>query len=219
MAEKNPSIHTLIDINGLIGHGVTASHEEVRILAGASLQTFFDTVKPINPNCRLLDGVKSSCPSKNIRNQRTFGGEAGQNRPNSDIMVFLHAVNAELTVHTDSESIIPIRDWDGNGIVTQIAYYPNKINGIELQRFSPIPSASAIVIVGGIRRNGQFEFAIGGTANTIQTFNVMADDWTNMSASNIAKEAVSQFIMDHFGSLNYKESLINTAVKRVGDAL
>lgn len=219
VAEKNPSIRALIDLNNLLGNTVTAKPEAVRIQAGATLQTFIDSVKVINPNCRLLKGAGASCPSKHIRNQRTFGGELGQNRPNSEALVFLHAVDAELTVYTASESTISIREWDGKGIVTRITYYPNKIDSIELQRFSVLQSAPAIVIVGGSRRNGQFEIAIGGTANIIQTFNVPADDWTDNSIAHIAKEAVSQFIPDHFGSLNYKESLIATALKRVGAAL
>lgn len=219
VAEKNQSIHTLIDINGLIKDTVSTEYERVRINAGATLQTFIESVKPINPDCRLLDGVKASCPSKNIRNQRTFGGEIGQNRPNSDALIFLHAVDAILTVHTDSESKISIRDWNESGIVTQITYYPNQIDSIELQRFSVLESAPAVAIVGGIKKNGQFEFSIGGHASTIQIFKVMRDDWNKDSISKIAKNAVRQFIPDHFGSLNYKESLIATGVKRVGDAL
>ncbi|HDY75513.1 MAG TPA: hypothetical protein ENH49_03210 [Candidatus Marinimicrobia bacterium] len=219
LAEKNPSIRTLIDINTLIDNSVTTNHEVVTIQAGATLQTFIESVKPINPDCRLINGAKASCPSKHIRNQRTFGGEAGQARPNSDALVFLHAVDAEITVYTDFELKISIRDWDGNGIVTRITYYPNQIDSIELQRFSVIESAPAVVIVGGIKRNGQLEFSVGGTANTIQTFKVMTDNWKENSISEIAKNAVRQFIPDHFGSLNYKESLIATAVKRVGGTL
>jgi len=219
LAEKNQSIQTLIDINALISDTIIAGHESVVINAGATLQSFIDTVTPINPDCRLLDGVKASCPSKNIRNQRTFGGEVGKNRPNSDALVFLHAVDAILTIHTDSEHIIPIRKWDGNGIVTRIAYYPNKIDSIELQRFSVLNSAPAIAIGGGIKRNGQLEFSIGGNANSIQTFNVIMNNWNNDSILEIAEKAVQQFISDHFGSIAYKKTLIATAVKRVGNAL
>ncbi|NQV36873.1 MAG: FAD binding domain-containing protein [Candidatus Marinimicrobia bacterium] len=219
VAENNKSIQTLIDINGVISDKVTVNKKNVNIDAGATLQSFIDSVKHTKPNCRLLDGAKNSCPSKNIRNQRTFGGEVGQNRPNSEILVFLHAVDAALTVFTNSEKTISIRKWDGKGIVTKITYYPKQIDSIELQRYSVLPSAPAIVIVGGTRRSGQLEFAIGGTANNIQTFVVRIDDETNNSIANIAQKAISQFIPDHFGSLNYKESLIATAVKRVVDAL
>jgi len=44
-------------------------------------------------------------------------------------------------------------------------------------------------------------------------------DWTEEKIENIAKEAINEFIPDHLGSLKYKEVLIATAVKRVGDKL
>ena len=219
VAEKDPSIHTLIDINQLINHTVRADYNAVIIEAGATLQEFLDCVTPVNPNCRLLNGVRDSCPSKNIRNQRTFGGEAGQNRPNSDILVFLHAVDAELTVQTNSAKTISIREWNGNGIIARVSYYPSQIESIELQRYSVLPSAPAIALVGGIRKNGNLEFSIGGTAHKIQTFVINEHDWTEEKIENIAKEAINEFIPDHLGSLKYKEVLIATAVKRVGDKL
>ena len=131
VAEKNQSIQTLIDVNSLTGNTITASSECVEINAGATLQSFIDIVKHINPNSRLLDGAKNSCPSKNLRNQRTFGGEVGQNRPNSEILVFLHAVDAELIIFTNSEKTISIRKWDGKGVVTRITYHPKQIDSIE----------------------------------------------------------------------------------------
>lgn len=219
VAEKDPSIHTLIDINQLINHTVTADYNAVIIEAGATLQEFLDCVTIVNPDCRLLNGVIGSCPSKNIRNQRTFGGEVGRQRPNSDIMVFLHAVDAELTVYTGSENTLSIRDWNGDGIIIRISYYPSQIQSIELKRFSILPSASAIVIVGGIRKNGYLEFSIGGAVHHIPTVRVKESDWTSSSYQKIAKLAIKEFIPDPISSLSYKESLIAIAVKRVGNAI
>lgn len=215
MAEKNPAIRSLIDIRGLLEKAITAGPETVHIPAGATLQSFIDTVATVNPRCRLLDGIKASCPSRQIRNQRTFGGEIGHNRPNSEILVFLHAVNAELTVHTESESIVSIRDWDGQGIVTGITYYPNQISAVGLERFAVLPSAPAMVIAAGCEQNGQYKFAVGGAALTIQTLSIMANDWNDQVASQLAADVSSQFIADHFGSLSYKKALIATAMKRV----
>lgn len=218
-AEKNPAVKTLIDINELMEDSVHADYDGVQIATGATLQTFIDTVTPMDPDSRLLDGVRASCPSKNIRNQRTFGGEVGQNRPNSDALVFLHAVNAELTVVTKDQSTMSIRDWDGDGIVTEIAYYPNQIDSIELLRFSVIPSAQAVVIVGAARRSDSLEFAIGGTTDRIQNFSVSAKGWNDQAAVNIADDAIAHFKADHFGSLDYKRSLIITALRRGGGAV
>ncbi len=219
VADKDPNIHTIIDINDLVGDGVTASMDGVHIDAGSTLQTFLDTVESIHSECRLLKSIKYSCPSKQIRNQRTFGGEVGKGRPNSEIMVFLHAVNAKLTIYRDEEKCVQIRDWDGSGIITKISYVPNQIDGIELERFSVLDSAPAIAIVCGIKRKNNYEFSIGGTANDIQTFKVNVSDWSKESEENMAKKAVNKFRADSFGSLDYKEKLITVAIKRVGDTL
>ena len=219
LAVKDPNMHTIIDINNLVGDGVTAGMDGVHIDAGATLQTFLDTVESLNPECRLIKGIKFSCPSKQIRNQRTFGGEVGEGRPNSEIMVFLHAVNAKLTIYRDEEKCVQIRDWDGSGIITKISYFPNQIDGIELERFSVLDSAPAIAIVCGIKRKNNYEFSIGGTANDIQTFKVNVSDWSKESGENMAKKAVNKFRADSFGSLDYKEKLITVAIKRVGDTL
>ena len=219
VADKNPNIQSLIDINDLVGDGVIASIDGVHIDAGATLQTFLDIVYSINPECRLLKGIKLSCPSKQIRNQRTFGGEIGKGRSNSEVMVFLHAVNADLTVFTDTERSVSIRDWDGSGIVTKISYFPKRISGIELERFSLIESAPAIVIVSGVKRKNQFEFSVGGTTNKIQSFTCLIEDWSAEISKEFAGNAVKEFSADHLGSLDYKENLIATAVNRVGDAL
>jgi len=219
VAEKNPSIQSLIDINDLVGHGVTASMEGIHIDAGATLQTFLDTVESINSECRLLKGIKYSCPSKQIRNQRTFGGEIGKGRPNSEIMVFLHAVNAELTVIMETEKTVSIRDWDGDGIIIKISYFPNQIDGIELERFSVLDSAPAVVIVGAIKSGDHYEFSIGGTSGKIQTFSCRIEEWSENKNLTWAKDAVNAFVANHFGSLEYKEKLIATALQRVGETL
>ncbi len=219
VAEKDPAVKALIDINGLIDDSVKIDDLSVCISAGATLQAFIDTLTPIDSGNHLSNGIRASCPSKNIRYQRTFGGEVGQNRPQSDALVFLHAVNTELTVVTKDQSTLSIRDWDGDGIVTEIAYYPNQMDGIELLRFSVIPSAPAVVIVGVVRRGNLLEFAIGGTADRIQNFSLATKDWNDQAAVNIADDALTHFKADHFGSLDYKRSLIITALRRGGGAV
>lgn len=132
---------------------------------------------------------------------------------------FLHAVNAELTVFKDAEIKTSIRDWDGHGIITQISYFPNHISSIELERFSVLESAPAVVIVSGIKRDNRYEFSIGGTSKIIETINCDINDWSNEKADDIANQAVQSFVGDHFGSLLYKEKLIAAGLKRVGEKL
>ena len=219
VAGQNSEIDTLIDLTGLLDHTVSIGREEIRIGAGVTLQVFIDTVREIQQDNLLIDGSRESCPSKNIRNQRTFGGEVGQNRPNSEVLVFLHCVDAQLTIMTNREDLVSIRDWDGQGIVTKIRYFPDQMDGIYLRRYALIPSAPAIVIVSADRRNGQLEFSIGGAAKRIQNFSAPSDEWNDQTATTLAKTAVKKFSGDHLGSVEYKCSLITTALKRAGGAL
>lgn len=219
VAEQSSEIDTLIDLNGLFTQAISLDREEVSIGAGVTLQTFIDTAKKRQPENLLIEASRQSCPSKNIRNQRTFGGEVGQNRPNSEVLVFLHSVNAKLTIMTNREESVSIRDWDGQGIVTEIRYFPDQMEGIYLRRYALIPSAPAIVIVGANKTNGQLEFSIGGAAKRIQNFSAPSDKWNNQIAATLAVTAVKQFSGDHLGSVEYKCSLITTALKRAGGAL
>ncbi len=219
VAEKNENIHTLIDINHLIGNNIQCSYEKVSIDAGVSLQQFIDEVTTINSNCRLLSGVRYATPSKNIRNQRCFGGELGQNRPNSDILVFLHAINAELTVVTKNESKVKINDWDGIGIIKNVTYYPKKIDSVEIVRHAPIPSASSIVCVVCTKENDALRVSIGGRCKIIQTFTIPAQDFNDDKIEQIASNSIKFFETDHMGSLEFKKLLIATLIKRAGDNL
>ncbi len=210
---------TLIDINNLLDSSIDVAYEQVRIGAGANLQHFVDCAMQVNPNCKLIPSIQFSCPSKNIRNQRTFGGEIAQNRPNSEILAFLNAVDAQLTIVPKNEFQTSIRDWDGDGIITEISYFPKEIDVIAIQRFAVIPSAPTIVSIAGVLKNGNLEFAIGGKTDKIANHQVALENWEEDSAKKIAKQAKSGFYDDEFGSVSYKESLIKTAIQRVKDEL
>lgn len=216
---KHNSENNLIDITTLLDFSIDVSYEKVRIGAGANLQNFIDCSMKVNPNCKLIPSVEFACPSKNIRNQRTFGGEIAQNRTNSEILTFLNAVNAKLAIVAEKEFQISIRDWNTNGIITEISYSPKNIDTVAVQRFSVIPSAPAIVNIAGVFKNGDLEFAIGGKTNKLTNHKIALNNWNENSAIIIAKEAKTGFYDDDFGSVSYKESLISTAVKRVKDEL
>lgn len=215
-AERNSDIDTLVDINELIGNKVTADYQGVFIDGRAALQSFLDTVTPINPDCKLLNAVRYATPSKNIRHQRTFGGELGQNRQNSDILVFIHAVNAELTIFDENEQTVLIRDWNGNGIVKKISYYPENIHNIEFTRYAVIPSAPSIISAASVRLKDNITFTIGGKCRTIQSFTIKGNKVSLEDIQTISKECVKEFADDQYGSLDYKKTLIETVLKRTG---
>ncbi len=218
-SERNPHLDTLIDVSHMIEHNVSGGYEGVFIDGCATLQTFIDNVTTVNSECRLLQAIRCAAPSKNIRNQRTFGGELGQNRTNSDILVFFHAVNAELTVFNENERKVSIRDWDGDGIVQKIAYYPINIQSIEFTRSAPIPSAASIISGACVRTKDDVSFTIGGNCKTIQTISVQGDNISKESILNLSDQFVSLFSDDQFGSIDYKKILIETTLKRIGGLL
>ncbi len=213
------SENSIIDINNLLDSSIDVTYEQVRIGAGATLQHFVDCAMKVNPNCKLIPSIEFSCPSKNIRNQRTFGGEIAQNRPNSEILTFLNAVDAQLTIVAKDEFQTSIRDWDCNGIITEISYYPEKIDTIAIQRFSVILFSPAIVTVAGILKKGTLEFAIGGKTDKVTNQQIALENWEEDSAKKMANRTKVGFYDDEFGSISYKESLIKTAVQRVKDEL
>ncbi|MFQ6608527.1 MAG: FAD binding domain-containing protein [Fidelibacterota bacterium] len=217
VAEQSSAVKTLIDINHLLDNSIHVEMDFIRIGAKATLQEFIDKITPLNPESKLLKGIRSSCPSKNIRNQRTFGGELGQNRANSEVMVFLHAIGANISITTKEDLKIPLRDWDGKGIVTEIIYFPGQVDDVELLRYSVIPSAPAIVIVCVVRRNNRLEIAIGGLCNKTQNFSLNVNNWNPQSVAHIAQNAIKYFQDDYLGSMEYKTSLITTALLRGGN--
>ena len=219
VAERNPQIKTLIDLNKLLDRTIEASYERVRVGAGANLQDFVEVVHQVQPQCRLITAAKAACPSKNIRQQRTFGGEVARGRPNSEVLVFLHAVEAELTIVAHGEKTVSIRDWDGEGIIKEITYYPRNLGGIELERYAVIPSAPALLIVGGVRREDRFEFAVGGNVDGIKVYSSPVDRWNPERATLLAEQASLQFSPDHLGTRNYKRILLRVALERVGASL
>lgn len=219
VAEKNPAVHTLIDLRPLLEKGLVISKEEVRIGAGVTLQELVSAVQREAPDSDLTAAIKWSCSSKNIRNQRTLGGELGQHRVNSEIIAWLYAVDAELTVSTTTEKKVNLRDWDRQGIVTEVTYFPGQVQATSIQRMAPLPSAPAVVLVAGIRREEGVDIAIGGRAANIYWFSEAGEQLPDRVIEAHAAEARRGFRADHYGSLEYKGGLIKTLIRRVRDEL
>lgn len=218
LADKPEEIETLIDLHELLKSKISIQEDILHLGAAAELQLIMDRLKRELPEYPLIKAIQNSCPSINIRNQRTIGGEIGQNRPGSDVLVFLHAVKARLTVFKEDENSVSIRDWDGKGIITEISF-PVKFKSLNYQRYAVIPSAPAIVVITGVNSGNNFEFAVGGTTELIQNFRVPAAKWSNEAALSLARAAGANFKEDHLGSAEYKISLLETAFKRTGEVL
>jgi len=213
LAEKSEKIKTLIDLQGLLKSEISVKDHHIRMGAAIELQVIVDKLSRKQPDSAFIKAVKNSCPSINIRNQRSLGGEIGQNRAGSDILVYLHAVNAELKIFKEKEFSVLLREWDGKGIITEINF-PTDFKSIEYQRYALIPSAPAIVIITGVRNGDNFDFAVGGNADFIQNFTISKTDWNKNNILNLAQKAGENFKKDHFASIEYKILLLETAFKR-----
>lgn len=218
IAEKNPNISTLIDLSGLIDTKITDRKGKVRIGAGATLQDLADVQQPQIP-ADLAAASRWSCPSKNIRNQRTLGGEIAKARTASEIVVLLHALGIELEIYRQEKAHASIHDWDGDGIISAIRFEAKTLTSSAIQRFAVIPSAPAFVIVAGVRRQETAMLAIGGQVGKIQRAAIamkqFTDEWTRI----FSEEAATQFPTDHLGSAAVKQKIIQTGLRRVREQI
>ncbi len=202
-AQKNPSITSLIDINSLVDNGIAVENNSCVIGAGVTLQELCDFLLEKHVLDKLVTAIQYSCPSLQIRNQRTIGGEIGYGRTNSEVLVMLHAMDATLTVMREKETTLALREWDGKGIVSQLHIASDLTT--DLLRFSLLTSAPAFVICAMCNTDRETDFAIGGRINHIHV----------MGNNNNLIESFPDFPNDHYGSSEYKTSLVKTAIQRM----
>jgi hypothetical protein len=144
-AEQSADIDTLIAINHLLDDRIEMNDSVLTIGAGATLQNLiqFDSN---NSSLRLAECARWSCPSRNIRNQRTIGGEVGCQRTNSELFTYLQALDVRLEIMTPTPQSMSIREWDGQGIITALQIDLDTVKQTFCQRFALIPSAPAVVM-------------------------------------------------------------------------
>ncbi|MEE9190734.1 MAG: FAD binding domain-containing protein [Candidatus Neomarinimicrobiota bacterium] len=220
VSEKNISISTLIDINQLIGKSIYVDEKtsKVTIEAGATLQQLSGWFSE-NHQSDFDDIIKSSCPSKNIRNQRTIGGEIAQARRNSEFYLALMALNVSLTVHSSTENILNLRDWNGAGVISQIKIPLDDLLSLSSQRFSVLPSAPAFMVIAVSRKVSAIDIVIGGKCSKITSVSVKKETIKNEDFEPLIKAAAKNFFNDHYGSITYKSYLLKTGLKRIESTL
>jgi CO/xanthine dehydrogenase FAD-binding subunit len=213
VAEQSPHIDTLIDIQNLIRHDIIEDGNGVDIGAGATLEDILEQLQE-DQWAELNAGIRWSCPSRNIRNQRTIGGEIARARPDSELLTYLRALGATLKIAATNPQERDIRNWDPQGIITAIKIEAADIQGTAIQRFALIPSAPAFVIVAGVKRETEVHIAIGGRADGISTWTLTEKKSLPEFISQTAAAAAQHFSSDHYGSLSYKQQLIKVGLKR-----
>ena len=209
VSEKNSAIEQLIDINHLVDNYIVEDRDTIRIGAQTVLQRLVDVLPGV-----FARSARWSCSSKNLRNQRTLGGEIARSRPNSELVILLHALDAELAVYNGEKKQISIRLWDGSGIITAIQIKRSRFDQASLERTALLPSAPAFMICAGVRDPETLQLAIGGQSSRISNLSVPLE-FLDGQLTELIDTAIKNFKDDHFGSLEYKQSLMRTNIQRL----
>ncbi|MFQ6610916.1 MAG: FAD binding domain-containing protein [Fidelibacterota bacterium] len=218
-SEKNSAVQELIYILPLLNDQIVLTDNSLFIGSGTSLQTIIDS----NLN-NVLGGwlskvIKWSCSSKNIRNQRTIGGEIARNRADSELIVLLYALNPILHISNPENKEIQLDLWDGIGIITGIYFNLNMKQNFRLKRFSFLESAPAHLIVGQNQSNAGTQIIIGGSSERIISESFKGSALDQEFIHKIMKKTVENFEDDHNGSMEYKQYLIKNVLTQFGHDL
>ena len=218
IAEKNPSITTLVDINKLLLKTVEIEQGLIRIGAGVTLQQLVEYF-PVADQSKLGVCARWCCSSKNIRNARTVGGEISRGRPDSEVLVMLQSLKADLEVITDRMAVVSLRDWDGSGIIKTVLIDKSRIRSTAVQRFALLPSAHAFVITAAMRHGDSVSLGIGGDTDRISCRTISIAEFTPEWIDRFSCTVSEHFLDNHLGSRHYKQSVIRTGLERVREEL
>lgn len=211
VSEKSTNINNLVDVNGIVDSAIKNTDDSIIIGAGSTIQNIIDELTDYKS---LTESAKYSCYSKNIRNQRTIGGEIAQKRVQSELFTYLVAINPIIEIRTPDKENIHLREWDGNGIINKMIINKIDLESSGFERFATLPSAPAFLIVAVVRRALELDFVISGKAKKVYGHTIKLADFSKDILKNIISESVKYFKDDQYGSLEYKKSLIETGIQR-----
>jgi len=210
-AQKDSKIKHLIDINNIVDKTIQINDNSVTIGAGVNLQRIIEKLSKYKV---LSDSVRYSCYSKNIRNQRTVGGEIAERRVESELFSYLLAMNPLLDVRTPKKEIIHLRNWSGKGILNKLSFSKIDLKSSGITRFAVLPSAPAFVIVVVVRKTLELNFVISGKAKKVYGQTIKIADFNKQILEDIVNRSIKYFKDDQYGSIEYKKSLIVTGIQR-----
>jgi len=211
VSEKSSKINNLVDITGIVDNSIEINDDTIVIGAGTTIQSMVNKLSdfPI-----FVEAINYSCSSKNIRNQRTIGGEIAQKRVQSELFTYFVAINPVIEIRTPLKENIHLRDWDGKGIINKITINKIDLESSGFERFATLPSAPAFVIVAVVRRALELDFVISGKAKIVYGQTIKLADFSKNVLRSIISQSVLFFENDQYGSLEYKKSLIETGIQR-----
>ncbi len=198
VGQEDREILTLLDINHLLSNQIEKLGKEIHIDAGCSLQEIINF-----DDQSLTSAILSACSSKNIRNQRTIGGEIARSRTDSDLLIFLFTAGATLLL-TGNKSSIEASDWNGAGIIEKIIIPQHHV---KLERVAFLDSAPAFLIVGVNQLNNSISVCVGGKMSKI-IFHKTGPELAVPEEQKLLDEVEASFSNDHLGTSAYKRHLV-----------
>ena len=205
VGQKDDAVHTLLDINHLLNDQIKMQGDEIHIGAGCTLQEIINF-----DDARLNGAILSACPSKNIRNQRTIGGEIARLRTDSDLLIFLFASRTKLFLN-ESESSVELCDWNGEGIIEKMIIPSHDVT---LERVALLDSAPAFVIVGINELNDSIAVCVGGKTSKILFFQTKPEP-NEADIRSLMDEVEASFSNDHLGTPAYKRHLVSVLLQEM----
>lgn len=212
LTDRPEEIQELVDLGSLLDDGIEVSDEALLLGAGVKLQQLIDGLNG-SPFENFIESARKSSRSKNLRNQRTLGGEVVRGRVDSDLRVALEALNPTLILAGGQAETVTLVDWDGSGIITNISIPVTRLQSLKFERFALLENAPAFLVAASVLDGGNYDVAVGGRASQIKC-------WTLPGGGNGSGEVVEQatglFREDYTGTLEYKRQLLTTALRRMG---
>lgn len=217
-ADRDPGVSSLIRLKQIIPDVINGRGDVIAIGAGVTLQKMvtFEWPQVFQP---LAVAARQSCPSQNIRNQRSIAGELCQFRLDSELNLLLHALNPKLVLterHATTEMLL---NWEGAGIIRALMIDLKHFKKLELLRFAPIPSAGPFLCVAGVQSDTGCRVVVGGNVNSLSVLEFDTQAFEAEQQSLVAEHAEDTLLADHFGGVDYKRKLLVTALQRLGEAL
>ncbi len=211
-AQRRPEVHTLVVVKELLPDKVHYADGRLVLGAGVTLQTWLEAVQQQQLPSVWAQAIRYSCPSRNIRNQRTVGGEFHRQRPESELFMLTLACAASVLVwHQGQEREIPLTAWNRQGILLEVRldWEGEKLG---LERFAVLESAPAMVITAGCGTSAEFQVAVGGRDVTPR--------WGTVRGTEVTYEGEPPvFADDHLGSGEYKKHLVQVGIERLRQRL
>ncbi len=219
VSEQDSRIRGLINVKGLLGQTLMKTDAGLTVGAAVSLQELTEALNG-GPYSSIAEAARFSESSKNIRNQRTLGGEIARMRMNSELSVLLYALDARLNVETESGSErSTVCLWDGVGIITSVEIDLDPAGNSALERFALLPSAPAFVIFSAVKSKDRIIVVSGGRCSEYHLASCPAGDMSPDWMDGFAGAAVVHYPVDAYGSQAYKKILLKTALERIAGKL